>query len=204
MVNPSSNNKVSRKRNKRTKKSGKTRRLYDDPGSSYLGKSNVKAITTTTYSAIAGTAVANGFTFTTATPFTSWANFGIVVTNLWTEYRVVRITLNITFTYNTAVSGLYAPSIYLAQFRGDTAPAATIAGLTAIPWVKVRPTVNNTSITWTAPKDDPEPWIFRQTSAAAPVTGGIVGYIGAAAPTSNVSYMVIKASYVIEVRSRKV
>lgn len=178
--------------------------MIADPGSSYLGKGSVKGITTTTYSAISGTAVANGFTFTTATPFTSWSNFTVVVTNLWMEYRVVRITLSLNFTYNTAVSGLYIPTVYLAQFRGDTAPAATIAGLTALPWVKLRPAGGKTTITWNAPKDDPEAWLFRQTTVAAPVTGGIVGYLGAAAPTSNVSYMVIKATYQFDVRSRKV
>jgi hypothetical protein len=53
-------------------------------------------------------------------------------------------------------------------------------------------------------KDDPENWLFRDTSGALPITGGIVGYIGAAAPTTTVAYAVMKVTAYVEVRGRKV
>lgn len=206
-------NKKARKSRRRNKNKGKSQggggragrsRPVNLVGSSYLDKELVPITYTTTYSALAGTAVAQTVNVNTSSIFGSYPNFTVVISNLWQEYRIQGITLTYYWTYNTAVSGLYIPAVYSAQFRGDTPPAITIAGLTALPWVVIKQAVRTFKMQWKPPVDDPEAWIFRQTSAALPVTGGIVTYIGAAAPTANVSYLVIKVKALVGVRSRKV
>jgi hypothetical protein len=157
-----------------------------------------------TYQAVNGTAVAQGITVTTASIFTSFPHFTTLVSNLWSEYRVTKIQVRFRYTFNTAQSGLYIPATYTVQFRGDTPPAATIAGISAIPWFKTDSPPRGHMVTWTAPRDDPEAWIFRQTSAALPIAGGVVAYVGAAAPTATVAYLVTDVYAYIDVRSRKV
>lgn len=188
--------------NRKFKKNNRNR--VNKIGSTYLDKESIDITWYTTYAAVAGTAVSQGINVNTSLVSTSYANFAILISNLWSEYRCTRITLKFTWTFNTANSGLYIPTCYMAQFRGDTAPAITLAGLTSIPWTRISSPPQGTTITWVASKDDPEAWIFRQTAAALPITGGVVSFIGAAAPTSNVSYCVIKVKACLDVRGRKV
>jgi hypothetical protein len=169
-----------------------------------LTKGEFLAKWTTTYQAIAGTALAQGINVNTSSIFTSEPNFAIGVTNLWNEYRCEAINLKVTFTFNVAQAGLYIPSIYLAQFRGDTAPAQTLAGLTALPWVRVMQPNRSVIIKWSRPKDDPEAAQFRQTNAALPILGGIVGYMGASPPISTVVYAVISVKAKLALRGRKI
>jgi hypothetical protein len=159
---------------------------------------------TTTYQAIAGSALAQSLYVNTSQVSTSFANFAVLVSNLWSEYRCTKLAIEIDYTFNVAQCNLYIPTVYTAQFRGSIAPAQTLAGLQAIPWVTLNSPPKVTRVTWVASKDDPENWLFRDTTGALPITGGIVGYIGAAAPTTTVAYAVMKVTAYVEVRGRKV
>jgi hypothetical protein len=177
---------------------------YNKIGSSYQDKERLSVKWFTTYQAVGGTAVAQGLNVNTSLVSTSFPNFAVLISNLWSEYRCTSLTIDFKYTFNTAQSGLYIPSVYTAQFRGNLPPAQTLAGLTAVPWVVTHSPPSKHRMTWKASTDDPENWIFQQTSGALPVTGGIVGYIGAAAPTTTVAYLVAKVTAVVEVRGRKV
>jgi hypothetical protein len=173
-------------------------------GCTYQDREVLGAKWLTTYQSVSAVALSQGFNVNTSQVSTSFPNFALVVSNLWSEYRCTKLNIKILWTFNTAASGLYIPAIYLAQYRGDTPPAQTLAGLQAVPWVKTVAPPGKTTISWSASADDPEAWIFRQTTGALPVTGGVVGYVGAAAPTSTVAYMVLQVSAKLEVRGRKV
>lgn len=51
---------------------------------------------------------------------------------------------------------------------------------------------------------DPEDKTFVDTTNALPVVGGIIGYIGAAAPTASVPYLTVITTMVVRVRGRKI
>jgi hypothetical protein len=159
---------------------------------------------TVTYQAVAGTALAQQINFNTSTVYASHPNFGVLISNLWDEYRVEKIHLAFTYTFNTALSGLYIPAVYSALFRGNTPPAISIAGISAKPWAKITSPPRKLNVKWHRPLDDPDAAVFGQTSAALPVSGGIVAYVGAAAPTSTVAYLVIDVVFLVSVRGRKV
>lgn len=171
---------------------------------SYLQGTKLSVTWNGTYTAVSGIALANGITLTTASVFTSFPSFTSLITNLWNEYRVEKLVMDCRFTKTPEFSGLFIPVVYAAQFRGNAPPAASIAGITALPWNKQAMTTNRFRIVWNMPRDDPEAMFYFQSTVAADVSGGIVFYVAAAAPTASVTYMVIRFTAGISVRGRKI
>ena len=158
----------------------------------------------TVYTSTTGVALANGFTFTTATVYASYGNFANQVTNLYNEYRVESIQLRIVPVPGVSAAGLYPTGLYLAGFEGPTAPAANIAIIQRLPNHQLRPLFDKVITYKWRRTNDPENRTFTTTAAAAPILGGIVGYIGAGAPTLGTAYMTVEASFMITAKSRLV
>jgi hypothetical protein len=92
--------------------------------------------------------------------------------------------------------------LYLSGFEGPNTPAQTIATISRLPNHRLVPLFDKVIVYNWNMKPDPEDRTFVSTGGAAAIVGGIIGYIGAAAPTSSVTYMTIEARYTIEMRGR--
>jgi hypothetical protein len=156
----------------------------------------------TVYAAVLGNAVAQAISFTTATVQTGYGGWAAQVSTLYNEYRVRSIQLRIVPVPSVANAGLYVSGLYLTTFEGPQVPAQTIASISKLATHTLRPLYDKVfTVKWHM-KDDPEDKTFVSTAVAAPIVGGIIGYVGAAAPTANVTYMTIEARYLVESRGR--
>jgi len=156
----------------------------------------------TVYSAVVGTPVSQALVFTTATIQTAYSNWAAQIQNLYNEYRVLQIRIKIVPVPNVSAAGLFSTGLYATAFEGPTTPAQTIAAIQRIPTHRLVP-LNDRTVTlkWFM-KSDPEDRTFVSTANPEAVVGGIIGFVGAAAPTLNVTYMTVEASYLVEARGR--
>jgi hypothetical protein len=191
-----------RKNKKRSKRDATKVRSFNSVSSKNLTVAMVLTYNTV-YASTTAVVLAQAFTFTTATLFTGYANFAVQVTNLYNEYRCERIRLRIVPVPGLSSAGLYPTGVYSASFEGPTTPTADITTIQRFPNHSLKPLFDKIiTLQWTR-TNDMEDRAFSATTAASPILGGIVGYIGAAAPTLGTSFMTIEASYLITCQGRK-
>ncbi len=158
----------------------------------------------TTYSCVAGVALAQQVTITTATAFGTYASFNAQITIPYLEYRIERIALRIIPVPNISTAGLYIPAIYGAPFYGQAAPTPSISNISKIPRCLIQALYDRElRLHWNR-TNDPEDKTYTDTTAACPVVGGVILYIGAAAPTASIPYLTIITTAVVSVRGRKI
>jgi len=157
--------------------------------------------TFTVYSASSGTALAQTLAITTATVFSTYSAFAAYVGN-FSQYRVDSITIRVNPVPGVSAAGLFPTGLHLVPFSGTSVPAQTVSNLARFPQHRVFALFDKGYVVkWRRTKDKTD---FYPTSSAAPIYGGIAGYIGAAAPTSSCAYMTIEVEYGLTVRGRVV
>ncbi len=157
----------------------------------------------TTYSCVAGVALAQQITITNASVYTAYGNFTNQITNLWNEYRTEMVELTVVPVPGVSTAGLYLTGLFWATFEAQVAPTPSITNIIRLPRSSTVPLFDSMyTKTWRM-LPDPEDRTFVDTGAAPPVVGGVVAYVGSAAPTASVAYMVIIVKATIRVRGRK-
>jgi len=100
-------------------------------------------------------------------------------------------------------AGFYTTGIHTVSLQSPVLPTPTIATLSKLPGYRMLPLFERKmSVRWHR-TSDPEDKTMTDTTVAAPIIGGILMYIGAAAPTLSVPYMTLIHTAMVTCRGRK-
>jgi len=133
----------------------------------------------------------------------TYSNFGIVVTNLWTEYRVRSISVVWTPTSGLWNASVFIPGIYVVAWKG-TPVTTTVAAISAVPYHKVFEAGKSFKFKVPAPPGDPENFVYGATTAALPALFGIVAAWNSGPVTATITYGSFEVYYELELQGRKV
>jgi len=190
----------SRKARKTTKKKAK----YSNPiiGGGLYDRQRRTLKTLTLFQAVNGSSITGSVSVDTSSVFTTFSNFGPLVTTLWQEYRVDSIRMRWVPTPNSGVAQVFIPGLFVTVWR-NSAPTATVAGIIAYPYHKQLAADKNHTICVSVPQDDPESLQFRSTGAASPVLFGITAAWNSGPVTATITYASVEIEYVVSLRGAK-
>lgn len=155
-----------------------------------------------TYQAVGGTAVAQDVSINSTNIYASYPQFSTQIAPFFAEYRVESISCTYSFVPGVDNAGLYLAALWVTSFNSLIAPTASVSGIAKIPGCRALPASGISRANWVADSSVNDR-SFWSTAAASGLTGGIVGYISGAAPTTTVVYLVMLVKVKLTVRGRR-